>query len=99
MKHGHDVHGPFHHHAGHQAGEEEREVAAMKNLWSPHCVSDQPRLGVDSGDAHHGHVQAALLDCIQVKNERIHPLLGTFLIYPKYFYTEFEKCFGICGQM
>ena len=25
VKHGHDVQGPFHHHAGHQAGEEERE--------------------------------------------------------------------------
>ena len=37
----------------------------MKNFWSPHCVSHQPGLGVDSGDAHpaqQGRVQAALLD-------------------------------------
>ena len=34
MKHGHDLHGPVPHHAGHQAGEEERDVAAMNNLWS-----------------------------------------------------------------
>ena len=73
-------------------------------------MSHQPGLGVDSGDAHpvqQGHVQAALLDegggCltewIQLKNERIYQVLGTFLIYPKYLYKEFEKCLGIFGQM
>ena len=85
------------HAAGLQAGEEEREVSAMKNLWSPHCVSHQPCLGVDSGDAQHGHVKAALLEWIQLKNERNHPCLGTFFIHPKYLYKEFEKCFEIFG--
>ena len=64
-----------------------------------HEESLEPGLGVDSGDAQHGHVQAALLDWIQLKNERIHPILGTFFIYPKYLYKEFDKCFGISGQM
>ena len=87
-----------HHHAGHRAGEEERVVAAMKNLRSPHCVSHLPGLGVDSGDAQHGHVQAALLDWIQLKNKRIHPVLGTLLIYPKYLYKEFENISESLGK-
>ena len=48
--------------------------------------------------AQHGHVRAALLDWIQLKNERIHPILGTFLIHPKYLYKEFEKISESVGK-
>ena len=39
------------------------------------------------------------IDWIQLKNERIYPFLGTFLIYPKYLYREVPRCFGIFGQI
>ena len=39
------------------------------------------------------------IDWIPVKNERICPFLGAFLIYPKYLYREVPRCFGIFGQI
>ena len=39
------------------------------------------------------------IDWIELKNERIDPFLGTFLIYPKYLYKEVPRCFGIFVQI
>ena len=57
---GHDVRGPVHHHAGHQVGEEEREVVSALIGIGSSCGEDAVLLALHLSPARHGEEQ--LLD-------------------------------------
>ena len=44
-------------------------------------------------------ILTASINWIRLKNERIYPFLGTFVIYPKILYRKVPRCFGIFAQI